>query len=339
MSDRKFKEVLLATIPYGIDIVDGKGRVLFMNKKLLSIYGDKAIGQKCWEIYKDDKKQCAKCPLRAGIKPGKTETLETDRCMNGRIISISHTGMMHNGDTAILEVFSDVTKEREIDKAKSEFLSLSSHQLRTPLTGIQWTLEMFSKKENFTERGREYLDNIFCCVKKLNDLVKLLLSLSRIESGKFQASPEPVELVRFISDCLKEYQPLCRKKELAIRFTDHPQELNLKIDKTAFDHILRNLIGNAIDYSRSNGKIEVCLGKKNDRAILTVQDNGIGIPREDQGRIFGKFVRASNAITLKPDSTGLGLYIAREAAKLLGGTIWFESQDGRGTKFYVSIPL
>ncbi|MBI2626119.1 MAG: PAS domain-containing sensor histidine kinase [Candidatus Nealsonbacteria bacterium] len=338
IDERKFREVLLATIPYGIDIVDKNGKVLFMNKKLLSIFGVKAVGKKCWEIYKDNKTQCVNCPLKKGVKPGKTDVLKSEGCMGGKIISISHTGMMHDGDLAILEVFSDITKEKEIEEAKNEFLSMASHQLRTPLTGIKWTLEHLSEKEKFTETGRKYLDNVFSCVERLNELVTLLLSISRIESGNFKASPELIELVGFIEKSLTEFQPICEKKQVICSFAKHPGKLELKIDKTAFGHILRNLAGNAVDYTKSGGKVEISLEEKNGFVILKIQDDGIGIPKKDQSGIFGKFVRASNAHTLKPDGNGLGLYIVKEAVKLLNGEIWFESEEGRGTIFYVSLP-
>ncbi|OGZ45793.1 MAG: hypothetical protein A3C84_03275 [Candidatus Ryanbacteria bacterium RIFCSPHIGHO2_02_FULL_48_12] len=235
-------------------------------------------------------------------------------------------------------IFRDITREKEIDREKSEFVSLAAHQLRTPLTGIGWTVELFLRKEKLTKEEKSYLDAIHFSVQRLNTLVKLLLNVSRIESGKVSVDAKPVELVAFTSTCIGEHKMLYEKKKLDVVFDKHPQKLMVTTDKNLLDFILKNLFANAINYTEEKGKVEITLQEKQDSVVFTVQDTGIGIPKKEQARIFGKFIRASNAVNTKPDGTGLGLYIVRESVNLLGGKIWFESEEGKGSTFFIELP-
>jgi len=233
----------------------------------------------------------------------------------------------------------DITREKAIEKAKTEFVSLASHQLRTPLTGIQWMAELFSRKEKLTSTGKKYLHDIIVSAQRLNMLIKLLLNVSRIESGSIGIAPEAVDLAEFMNECLRNTRVICKKKRISLAVANPTGALPAVIDKNALGQILQNILGNAVEYTPPEGKIEVSLSVKEKNALVTVKDTGIGIPKKDQARIFKKFVRAENAATMKPDGSGLGLYIASEAAKLLGGKIWFESKEGIGSMFYASIPI
>jgi signal transduction histidine kinase len=206
------------------------------------------------------------------------------------------------------------------------------------------------KKEKLTDKGKEYLNDILYSVHRSNALVKLLLDTSRIESGSVGVRSESLELVGFIEKHLAEYRILCDIKKLTLAFTQHPGKLTAITDMSLLEYILQNLVTNAIDYTPSGGKIEVVLNKKENMALLQVNDTGIGIPKNEQVHLFEKFMRASNAVTTKTDGTGLGLYIAREAAKLLGGKIWVESPTmtektsagiaaEKGSAFFVEFPL
>ncbi|MDP3726104.1 MAG: PAS domain-containing sensor histidine kinase [bacterium] len=243
-------------------------------------------------------------------------------------------------------VFRDMTREWEIDKSKSEFVSLASHQLRTPLTGIEWTIDLFIKKEKLTEQGKKYLQDIRFSSSRLSALIKLLLNVSRIESGKISIAPESLELVELIKKYIRECPIYYEKRKISLIFIKHPEKCIVTTDKNLFQYILQNLVSNAIDYTPPGGKVEILLEDKQDTILLQVRDTGIGIPKEEQSHIFEKFVRASNAITTKPDGTGLGLYIVQETVKFLGGKIWFESQEGKGppagrqgSTFFVELPL
>ncbi len=224
-------------------------------------------------------------------------------------------------------------------KPATDFVSLVSHQLRAPLTGIMWTAELFSEKEKLTKNGRQYLRNIVSLTKRMDTLVKHLLNVSRIESGRVGIAPEPLNLVEFVNERLRALQSSCKKKGLTFVFTAHPAKLAANTDKSSLDYIFRCVMGNAVGYTPRGGKINITLSSKKHSALLIVKDTGIGIPKKEQARIFEKLFRASNAATAKTDGAGLGLYIASEAAKLLGGKIWFESREGKGSTFYIEISL
>ncbi len=211
--------------------------------------------------------------------------------------------------------------------------------MRTPLTGIQWVVERFTKKETLTPKGKEYLEDIHTSVRQLSTLVDLLLNLSRIQGGREDMTPEPLEIISFIKSFLGEIAPLQDKKALKIVFDDHPATLEVKINKSALRNMVQGVISNAIEYTPSGGTITIVVQQDATTFTITVSDTGIGIPQEDQSHIFEKFIRASNAKLYKADGTGIGLYIAAHAASRLGGKIWFESKENNGSTFHIALPL
>ena len=238
-----------------------------------------------------------------------------------------------------VEVFRDISKEKEFDRAKTEFVSIAAHQLRTPLTGIAWIAELFLENRKLDSKGKNYIQDIIFSVQRLNTLVEMLLNVARVESGRIGVTPKSLELVTFISNFLREHKLVIEMHKINTVFMKHPENLTVVTDSNILDYILQNLLGNALQYTLSGGTVEIILEEKKNSAIIAVRDTGIGIPKKDQGRIFEKFVRASNASVMKPDGTGLGLFIVRESARLLGGRVWFISKEGGGSTFYIEVPL
>lgn len=242
----------------------------------------------------------------------------------------------------IVIVAKDMSRIKELEEIKTEFVSTASHQLRTPITGIQWVIERFLRKEekNLSEKGKEYLNDLHTSTVRLSKLVDDLLNVSRIEGGKgINIAPEKTEVVSFIEKYLEETVPLRAKKNLTLNFTEHPLELKMITDHKLFSTIIESVISNAIEYTPQDGIIDITLKKKDTFAVIDVRDSGIGIPDKDQPKIFSKLYRADNAKTIKTDGTGLGLYIAKRATKLLEGKISFTSKVGKGTIFHIELPL
>ncbi len=352
LAEAKAKDdALLESIGEGVVATDQAGKMIIMNKAAedllgftsLEIMGKSFVEAVSLEDVEGKQIPNTQQPITMALTLSKatTATYYFVRKDGTKFpVSITATPVLLDAKpTGAIIVFHDITKEKEIDKAKTEFVSLASHQLRTPLTGIEWTTELFAKKEKLTEEGKRYLSDIRFSAKRLGTLVKLLLNVSRIESGKLAVSPEPLELVEFINEYVHERQMFYGKKKVSLIFETHPAELRITTDKNLLGYILRNLVSNAIDYTPPQGSVEISVKKKKDTVLITVQDTGIGIPKKESGRIFQKFVRASNAVITKPDGTGLGLYIAAEAVKLLGGKIWFESEEGHGSTFFVEVPF
>lgn len=348
-------EAILASIADGCIAVNEDGTIFFINQmaqNLLGYASEESIGKKWYEIlHRQDENGNAISAEEGAIHKAlyTTTTTTTTTTTSSYYLRKDRTRFpvsrtvspitLHGKVTGAVNIFRDVTRERELDREKSEFVSLAAHQLRTPITGIEWTVELLLRKEKLTEKERKYLNDIHFSAQRLNTLVKLLLNVSRIESGKVAVETGPVELVAFIDACLREHQVLCEKKKLIIVFSEHPQKLMVTTDKNLLDYILKNLLGNAIQYTQEGGRVEVTAQEQQNSVLVTVQDTGIGIPKKEQARIFGKFIRASNAVNAKPDGTGLGLYIVQESVHLLGGNIRFESEEGRGSTFFVELPL
>lgn len=238
-------------------------------------------------------------------------------------------------------VAKDMTRVKELEEIKTEFVSTASHQLRTPITSIQWVIERFLKGEkNLSPKGREYLNDLHISTKRLSELVDALLNVSRIESSKgIDISPERLDAVSFIEKYIEEITPLQAKKNLKINFIRHPLKLVMFTDYKMFSNIIQSIVSNAVEYTQDNGTINITLKEKNGLVMIEVQDNGIGIPKDDQVKIFSKLYRAVNAKAMKTDGSGLGLYIAKRAVELLKGEIGFKSKVGIGTTFYVDLPL
>lgn len=354
ITEKAKDEAVLASIGDGLVATDTGGRIILVNSAFEKILGwneSEVKGRVLSDVlYTTDEfgKEIPKSErlltriLKERITTTTTTTTISYRRKDGTFVPVAVTGAPIVAGSELIgavEVFRDITTEKELDRVKSEFISVASHQLRTPLTGIQWVVERFTKKEQLTPKGKEYLDDIHASAKHLTELVDLLLNLSRIEAGKVGITPEPLEVIGFVKSFLNETIPLQDKKELKMVFEDHPAELAVNTDKSAMRNIVQSLISNAIEYTSVGGSIEVAVQKKKDTFVIKVRDTGIGIPKAEQSHIFEKFVRATNAKLYKTDGTGIGLYIAERSVNRLGGKIWFESEEDKGSTFYAELPL
>ncbi len=235
----------------------------------------------------------------------------------------------------------DVTKERAIDKSKSEFVSLASHQLRTPLSAINWYTEMLLDEDvgKLNKKQKDYLGEIYHSSKRMADLVGSLLNVSRIELGTFAIEPKPTDIIEILKSVIKELSHEIKKRHQKLTEQYDKTIGLLSIDQSLMRVVLQNLISNSVKYTPNKGSIKVEVHKIGNDIIISVSDSGYGIPERQQSRIFEKFFRADNIREVETDGTGLGLYIVKEIVEKSGGSIWFESKENKGTKFYVSLPV
>ncbi len=242
-----------------------------------------------------------------------------------------------------IKVVRDETREREIVKSKGEFVSVAAHQLRTPLTALNWSLEDLGSglgdRSELQEKLKVSRDLTARMIKIVNDL----LDAAKIEEGKFGYKFEDTELTQFVSQIISQVKPIAAEYGVAVRLDERGQKYGVRIDENRLGVVLTNLLDNAIRYNTKGGSVTVSLEEVRNQGAsfvrVSVADTGIGIPEEDLGHLFEKFHRSQNAIQAEPNGSGLGLYIAKNIVKRHGGEIGVESALGRGTTFWFVLPL
>jgi PAS domain S-box-containing protein len=235
----------------------------------------------------------------------------------------------------------DITREKEIDRAKTEFVSIASHQLRTPLTSIKWYLGMMLDGDVGVLRvkQRKYLRGVYNANEQMIVLVNALLNVSRIDSGAFAISPERVNLKKIIISAKSDLAVQIKKSKLRVIVKIDKEMPMLNTDPNLMKIIIENILSNAVKYTPSRGRIDIIAIKKGQDALISIADTGYGIPEAQKDKIFGKLFRADNVRMKVPEGNGLGLYVVKSIINKTGGKIWFESKENVGTTFYVSLPL
>jgi signal transduction histidine kinase len=230
---------------------------------------------------------------------------------------------------------------QRLDDAKSEFLSIASHQLRTPTTIIKGYVSMMQEGSfgKVPKVLRDNLDKVFLATERLLNLIENLLDISRIEAGRLEFDIRPVDLARISSEVFEDFQTKAKVKNLKLSVSS-PTDLPLALgDAGKVKEVISNLVDNALKYT-DKGEVDISLHQEGTSVVVSISDMGRGIPASDLPRLFNKFVRGDGMMTVAPEGTGLGLYFARVVVENMGGRIWAESAGkGRGSKFSFSLPL
>ena len=286
-------------------------------------------------------------PLVIAIKEGKTVTKDdvvvtkpdkTKIFIRGTSSPIKNrAGEM----VSVVSVFEDITREKEIDRMKSEFISIASHQLRTPLTAMKWFSQiLLSGKAGVLEgKQKEYIHDISTSNQRMIDLVNSLLDISRIESGRIMVDPAPTDLSTLVNDVIADVKIKMDEKKQKLTLSI-PQDLEkISIDPKLIRQVYMNFLTNAIKYTPEEGRITINIEKRETDILSKVTDTGYGIPAKDKDRVFQKFYRGENILKVTSDGTGLGLYLVKAIIEVSGGTLGFESTEGKGTTFWFTLPL
>lgn len=334
----------------GILMTDLNAYVLEANQNFLMNCGYKLEDIKSDSLFSQNK-------LCHGIDKNKEIDLLRSGHLNSYIFEycyLKNNGEYFWGDTSIsvikdensavkylLWVIHDITSVKEIEKTKIEFISLTSHQLRTHLTGICLASELLLRgvNSNLDSRQLMYLNEINNSSKRMSEMIRDFLNVSRAELGTLLIKPEIINLKNICGRILDELSAQIKNGNIIITQNydkDIPSPL---LDLESFRMIFENLLSNAIRYTPAGGRIDIKAVLDIDRVIISISDNGYGIPEDEQDKIFDKSFRASNVIRIYPNGNGLGLYLVRMVADKNGVDVYFNSTENVGTTFFIAIPL
>lgn len=240
-----------------------------------------------------------------------------------------------------LIVFHDVSREKHIQKMKTDFVSIVAHQLRTPLSAIKWSIKMILDGElgKISPQQKDWLDKTYQSNERMITLVNDLLNVSRIEEGRFLYNLQESDLREIIENVIHNDAEIIQRKHLKVSFRGKTKKIpKVKVDAEKIQLAIQNLVTNAIHYTPAGGKITIAIDLQKENLLISVQDTGIGISKADQAKVFQRFFRARNAIKTRTNGTGLGLFITKNIIEAHHGKIWFESHLGKGTTFYFTLP-
>lgn len=347
---------MLSSIGDGLVVVNENGEIILVNNVFQDLLGwtDQEVrGKRLTEIIPliDEKNQIfpeEKRLISLTLKQqekvsNRTQSMYYQRKDTSRFpVAISVSPIIVAGKLiGAVEVFRDITKEKEIDKAKTEFVSLASHQLRTPLTAIRWYVELLlsDDSKSLTDEQREYLKEVADGNLRMIDLVNALLNVSRIELGSFAVDVEPVAIEPLCDAVIKDLQPLIDKKHHTVDIDCSSAPNSYSADPKLMMIILQNLVSNAVKYTPEKGTIRVRVNYDHNTLNIVVSDNGYGIPKDQQDKVFDKLFRADNVKIQDTTGTGLGLYIVKAIVEQSQGEIWFDSEQDKGTTFNIKLPI
>lgn len=239
-----------------------------------------------------------------------------------------------------IKIVHDRTREIEFLRSKSEFITVAAHQLRTPLTGIAWIFQTLKGSQSISGQDKEIVEDGVEVSTKAQKIVNDLLSVTKIEEGRFGYVFEKINITKFLQEIIKGAEPLAKKYGVTLSFNPPGSAMEIQADPQKLNLAVSNLMDNAIKYNVKNGQAIVSLSQLPDKpyVLITVKDTGIGISAQDLKKLFTKFYRSEKAMKIDTEGSGLGLYIARNIVLRHGGNIWAESIVNRGSTFYVALP-
>jgi len=333
--------------------VNNEGRVQLFNPEAKKVFDlkDNAMGEKIAKTNNFAIENFSKIINRKFIVKPKSEAKFAVENEEEIEIEISEQKMTYKVTTrdvldrgyflGTIKIFTNLTREKEIDKLKSEFITIAAHQLRTPLTAIKWVIKSVMEGETgpVNDEQKQYLEKGYESNERIITLVNDMLDVSRIEDGRFGYNFSKQNFLETLNEVVENLQG--QIKEHHINFSMKiPSEVPLvTLDRDKITLVLQNLLENAVKYTPDNGKVSIDVKTTAKVLKVSVKDNGVGVPAEDQKKIFTKFFRAQNVMRMETEGSGLGLFIVKNIISKHGGEISFKSEEGRGTEFTFEIPL
>lgn len=346
---RQLNKNIIETINEGLQLVSSAGDIVLINRafaqmtQMQSALNTQLTAKKVWLSHFES---FSKEPddLRAFFEKAIEESFKHTRKLRYSIsteqetfIEVYATCLFEGAEKlGTIFVHRDITREYEIDKMKSELVSTVSHELRTPLSSVLGFTELLLTKTLKPERQQKYVETIHKEAQRLTNLINDFLDLQRMESGRQQYMMKPLQVNEIVMDVINRFR---HEKKHHIQLIDKARAIMVKADEERLIQVFVNIISNAIKFSPNGGNVMITLENKGQMLQVGVQDEGIGIAKEDVSQLFQKFKRIDNSARRKIGGTGLGLAICREIILMHNGDIWIESEEGQGTIVYFTLPL
>lgn len=364
-------ESILESVSDGIVVVDNKGSVTMLNSAAGLIAGwtpkdangidNRSVFQFCdakGKPYDDTTNPFSKV-LALGKPYRDSDAMVITKGSSKRVsISISVSPLMANGElSGAVGILRDVSEEKQAERQRAEFISTASHEMRTPVAAIEGylALAMNTKVSNIDTKARDYLSKAHESTQHLGSLFQDLLTSAKAEDGRLTSHPENVEMGSFLTKLSEDLRFVAQKKNLQVEYVVGSSGANMNpntevgstrvvqplykvnVDPERIREVITNLFDNAVKYTDS-GKISIGLTGDDDIVQIYVRDTGSGIAAEDIPHLFQKFYRIDNSSTRTIGGTGLGLFISRKIIEMYNGRIWVESEQGKGSTFYINLP-
>ncbi len=329
---------ILESIADGVVVAGDRGNVVLVNaaaERILGVPRQKLVGRTIKRLYTE--------LLRAG---GQAVFEWGDRLVRGNLAPVR---MPDGSLLGYVTVFRDVTRERQAEEAKSKFIATISHELRTPMTSIKGYIELLmgGAVGKLTLQQRQFLEVVAANAERMVSLVNNLIAVSEIERGTIQIEARPVSMREIIEEAVQAAQPEAAERRLELTANLPPKLCPVMGDPQLLRQILDNLLSNALHYTPPNGRITLWTaeadlensdGAPQHYLVVNIRDTGVGIPIEEQGRIFEAFYRVENPLSLEAGGVGMGLAIVKRLVEAHGGRIWVESRPNAGSTFSFVIP-
>jgi PAS domain S-box-containing protein len=347
-------DAILASIAEGLIAVDINRKIIMINNAAAQLIGLKTqdmLGKDVTDIplYNEEGTRVSfeNRPTQRALRSGQQVESVYYLVRGGKIkfqVAITVTPVQVDGKIiGAIDIIRDVTRESEIDRSKTEFVSLASHQLRTPLGIAKWYLEAIKDEgflKNLSPTAQDYFNEVYKSNERLLSLVRDLLSVSRIEQGKVRNNPQKVNVSDLIKEIVKGVNISATKNKILIAVDIKNRQIPLVyIDPLRLYEVVENLLSNAIAYSHAGSTVNLMVNVNKTKISIVVADKGIGISEEDQKKLFTKFFRSETAVIKNTEGSGLGLYVVKSYVESWGGQISVKSDENKGSAFLITLPL
>lgn len=344
----------LRSIGDGVFATDRDGKIVFMNKAAEELSGCPVANAEgvyygdvfCFSLERNPMAGCVRMVEEAiaenrGGEDGTSHVILGRRDGGQLPVSYAVSPIRDEKGEPIgcVVTLQDASRDRQMEQMKNDFLSIAAHQLRTPLTGIRWSLEMLLESEGIGKEMIEELRKIHESSRHMSVLIDDLIDASRINQRLLSEAPVSVDPSGIVSDVIESMRPIAKKRNITITSRLSKDVPEVPLIKEGFTEVLGNLLSNAIKYSKNDEEIRVEGIRRGEMFRVSIADRGIGIPKSEQGKIFTRFFRATNAMLKETDGSGIGLSAVKTFLDEMGGRIWFESAEGKGTTFFIELPI